>query len=490
MARDRCLIGVDIGTTGTKAVLFSAGGALLAKAYAPYPAARRQAGRHEQNPEHWWAALCATVREVARHAPAPEAVAALAIATQGGTVVPADPQGRALHPAIVWNDKRGDAQRDELAQTPGEQAIFRRTGWRLGPGLNAVQILWLRHNRPDVFAKTARFLSVPDYMSQRLTGRAVIDPSNGGINQLLNIDSLQWDAGILQAIGILPEQLADIAPSGRPVGRLCATAAEALGLPCETLLVTGGHDQYCAALGAGALREGDVLLATGTCWVLVGIGSGAASRLSRSRHVVEGLWGNLLSMENGGDTLEWFRRLLAPAEGAPSPYSEINRAVSRVPAGAQGIRFYPYFAGAPYPEPAPAMRAAFLGLGAEHGRGAMARAIMEGVCLQAKWSLEAFPAPHSALRMTGGAANSPPWVQMMADIAALPVTVPQNPEAGCTGAAILAGVGAGLFPDCAAGLQALGGAGHTVLPGADSAAYQALYERYKRGFWHLRQCAE
>lgn len=475
------LIGADIGTTRAKSYLFQTDGTLVASAFRDYPCTHTGQDRSEQNAEDWWTALAATVREILSGIDEPRNVLAICLSTQGGTVVPVGPDGSPLRPAIVWNDSRCAEEAKQLSRTCSPEYVRRKTGWSLGSALNALEILWLRNHEPEIFSRAHKFLSVPDYLSMKLTGCAVLDGSNAGINQLADIDAMHWDENILAGVGIGADRLGEIVHSGDIVGRLTPEAAKTLGLSEQAVLVAGGHDQYCAALGTGAVHDGDVFVATGTCWVVAGISAQPSMRFSRSRHTVRGLWGSLVSQEAGGACLEWFRSNLGPAEGKKIGYGELNGKLAQVNTGE--LLFYPFFTGATYPTERPELRASFCNLSLSHTRYHMARAIMEGVCDQVAWITESFgKASLQSVKMVGGATNSPLWVQIMADTAGIPVVVPRIADVGCIGAAILAGVATGAFSDYQEGILRLCRDARVVEPGANSAQYQEKFEAYKRGF--------
>jgi xylulokinase len=483
------LLGVDVGTSAVKAVLVSAEGGLMASSGQSYALDHPAPGRTEQRAEDWWRALVASVREVTKGVDAGR-IAALGLSTQGGTLVPVDALGHALCPAASWIDTRAASQQAEFEARVGGERMHGITGWEMCGGLNALQILWLKQNRPEVFRAAAKFLSVPGYLTLRLTGRAAVDASSAGIEQLLDIYSGRWSEQVLEILGIGEGRLAELVFACEAVGTLTAEAAEALGLSTSVVVTAGGHDQYCAALGAGAAAQSDRLLATGTAWAAVAIldapPEGEACLASVSRHVVQGLWGALLSLEGGGGSLMWLRRVLSATS-----FEQLDQLAADCPAGAGGLRFYPYFSGAEYPAGLLKAEAGFVGLSLSHGAGHMARAVMEGVACQAVWMLEAFGRDAGgALILTGGASKSPLWTRMIADIAGRALTLPSIPDAGCLGAAALAGVAAGLFASPVEGARALSGARRQAEPGPDAARYRDIFSAYKAGARRMASARE
>lgn len=479
------LLGVDVGTSAVKAALVSAEGGVLAASERRCALSHPAPGRAEQRAEDWWLALQAAVRDVTENVDAGR-VRALGLSTQGGTLVPVDVEGRALCSAVSWMDSRATSQQSEFERRVGSERMRAITGWAMCGGLNALQILWLKENRPEVFYAADRFLSVPGYLTQRLTGRAAVDASNAGIEQLLDIGTGRYSQPVLDLLGIYEDRLADVVPAHEAVGTLTPEAAEALGLKRSVVVAAGGHDQYCAALGAGASTRGDRLLATGTAWVVLALSDTlpgeALSSASVSRHVQLGLWGALFALEGGGSSLEWLRRALSAFSAEQPTLEALDRMAAGRPAGAGGLRFYPYFSGAEYPAGYLKAEAGFAGLSLSHDAGHMARAVLEGVACQAAWMLEAFgPAPDGGLILTGGASRSPLWTQLIADVTGRTLTLPLTPDAGCLGAASLGGVAAGLFASPAQAAAVLGGGRRRIDPGPDAAHYRDVLNEYKAG---------
>ncbi len=490
------LIGVDVGTSAVKAVLVSADGRVMATSGQRYALTHPAPGWAEQRAEDWWQALVTCVRAVTADVESGR-VCALGLSTQGGTLVPVDARGRALCPAVSWMDTRAERQQAEFEARIGGARMRAITGWAMCGGLNALQILWLKQNRLEVFDAAARFLSVPGYLTFRLTGRASVDASNAGIEQILDIRTGRWSESVLELLGISEHRLADVVPAHHRAGTLTPGAAEALGLPASVVVAAGGHDQYCAALGAGASARSDRLLATGTAWAAVSIldapPEANLSGASISRHVTPGLWGALFSLEGGGSSLEWLRRMLAPVCVGMQPPSlgELDQLAANCPVGAGGLRFYPYFSGAEYPEGLLKAEAGFSGLRLTHDAGHMARAVMEGVACQAVWMLEAFGSdPEGALILTGGASHSALWTGMIADIAGRTLTLPSTPDAGCLGAAALGGTAAGLYSSPGQGASILAGKRRRVEPGPDRERYAEVLADYKAGAMRMAQGQE
>ena len=474
------LLGIDVGTTGAKTLLYSNDGELLGHAYRPYDTKIPQPLYSEQNPEDWWSAVCETIREVCSDPDAAQRVAAVSLSVQGGTLVPVDENLRPVRPAIVWNDTRGIAEKEAYLREAGDSAsMYEKSGWQLGCGMNALMIRWMRDHEPELFEKTDMFLSVPDYISAKMTGIAALDVSNSGINQMADIRKGCYDPELLQFAGVTEDKLGKIVTSGDVIGHLTAEAAAATGLSTNCVLVAGAHDQYCVTLGAGANRAGDILIGSGTCWVVTAMGDAPAfeTGLAQSVAAVSDLWGSLRSLPTGGVCLEWWRKNLADMVS----YEELNRETADRKAAEDGLFFIPFSGFGD--NDVPFGKATFVGMDLYHDKYHLARAVMEGVVFQTLWMLEKFPVKpvQEGLLLTGGASKSPVWGQLVADISGLPVRIPEVADLGCVGAAILAGVGCGIYADAAEGYAKLGVKERVLQPNPGAAAkYQKAYEEFKR----------
>lgn len=474
------LLGIDVGTTGTKTMLFMQDGSCIAHAYQGYPTQTPHVGWSEQNPLDWWQAVVDTVRKVCDGS---QNVVAISLSVQGGTTVPVDDKYQPVRPAMVWNDSRCETQKQQFAEAFGADAMYRKTGWHLFGGMNAMQIRWMKDNEPENFQKTAMFLSVPDYIAYKMTGIAALDPSNIGINQLGNIVEKRYDPQILQFAGIPEEKLPRIIPSGTVIGHLTADAAKELGLCESCVLVAGAHDQYAVALGAGAVNDGDILIGSGTCWVVTCIRNDPDfdSGLSQSVSAVPGKWGSLRSLSSGGVCLDWIRQKVLSSENELLSYEEINEETAKHKAAEEGLFFYP-FSGMSS-DTKELTKATFTGLDLSHNKFHLIRAVMEGVVFQIVWMMEAFHAKptEDGLILSGGASKSKLWTQLLADISGYPIRIPELPDLACVGAAILAGMGAGLYESAAQGCKAFAVNARTVYPDSATAQkYRQLLSTYKR----------
>ncbi len=484
------LLGIDIGTTGTKGILTDSTGAVLCSAYRGYETNSSQAFFAEQNAEEWYDAVVFVIRECVKNLEDASSIVSIGFSSQGGSLVVTDQTGAPLRPAIVWLDSRGDAQNAWFQKQLGADYFYRTTGWSLGNGLNAVYIQWLKDNERETFDRSAYFLSAIDFIIMRLTGKPIIDPSSAGITNLFNINTMRYDSNILNLLGISEEKLADVRLSGTCAGYLTESAAADTGLAAGTPVVAGGHDQYCVAVGAGALGNGDCILATGTAWVVLYVGdklcydSGAI--FSQSVHPVPGKYGSIASISSGGICLEWLRSGILTSDGQKMSFAELDDGAASVIPGSEGLYFYPYFTGSPSPRANSSAKGAFVGLDLTHNRFHMARAVMEAIGYQVNWILEAKESlsggyPGAQLHMLGGASKSRLWSQIVADITGKNVVIPGVSDTACIGAAILGGCGIGLFDSPVAGYNSFVQNYTTVQPDAKTHAfYQKGFEIYKK----------
>ncbi len=492
------LLGLDVGTTATKALLFDLAGNVVASASYSYDLIVPRPGWVEQDPEELWHGVVETSRGVLSQISSEDRVVALSQSSQAGTTIPVDAEGQPVCKAISWMDERAGEQAQRVRERWGSDFIKTTTGWTLWEGLPLQHIAWLRENRPDIFGAARYFLFVNDFVTHRLTGRLCMNPSDAGITQLMNVASGDWDDRLLEIAGILRQQLSPMRPSGHVVGTLTPAASEATGLPQDVLVVNGAHDQYCAAVGTGVIRPGPTMLSCGTAWVIlavpesleVGLGSG----MNISCHAIEGRWGAVRSLGGVGTSLEWLLDNVwegREAEGKRGDlYDAVNRAAARSYPGADGLFFLPPAGG--HASSIGAGQGGFVGLSLSHSRDDLARAVMEGVAFELRWALEEIQEDGvrvAEFKMVGGAAESPLWPQIVADVTGVPVALPTVKQAAGRGAAILAGVGAGLFPDPKVGFSAFRGQEIRLEPvSGNRKQYDDLFHAY-RDLYQLLSCS-
>ena len=428
------VIGIDVGTNGTRAGLFDTSGRRIAIARESYRLDFPRVGWAEQDPEDWWRALVSTTRSLVAGMSAHDRILSLSLSTQGGVTVLLDETGRTLYPAVSWLDTRPAEIREDIEKEVSASTLYGLCGLPAVRGLNFAQIFWFREKRPDLFRKTARFASTVDYLNERLSGRFVIDVSNLALNALLDISRKDYAEKLLSVLGVSHERLPAVLPSGRPVGRLTPKAAEELNLAPDVLVVSGAHDQYCASVGIGAVRPGQALISAGTAWVLLVTSDRIVydpdQLVIPGHHALEDRTGLMATVSAGGNSLEWFKDHFA----GDSSLADLDAAAAEVMPGAEGLVFLPQSRTA-------SGRGAFIGIDASHGAAHFARAVMEGVALCNQDNLDRIRAlgrDVESLTMIGGGAASSLWPCIVADAAGCPVFVADQVDAACRGAGILA----------------------------------------------------
>lgn len=452
------LIGLDIGTTGCKAAVFDAAGNLLAKAGREYTISIPQPGWAEQNAEQVWQLTQEALREAIASA-GPEDIVALGLSVQGEAVMPVDAEGRVLRPAILGMDARSGAENQWLCEEFGAQWLFRHTGMPVHTINTLPKLLWLKRHEPETWTRAHRFLLYEDLAIHRMTGQAVISRCLASRTQLYDLRAGGWSAEILGTLGLDPWRLSRVQPSGTAVGPMRADLAASLGLAKPPMIVTGGHDQACGALGVGLTRPGLAMVSTGTAEVVeVALSSPALSKplyqgnISCYSHTAPGLYLAMTLNHSGGLLLRWFRDTLgqdelrrARAQNADA-YDLLLEGASADPSP---LLLLPHFSGSGTPWLDTASKGAILGLTFATTKTDLAKAILEGLTFELRLNLDLLKdaqVPIKELRAIGGGARSDLWLQLKADITGIPVLAPQITEAACWGAAILAGVGAGCYP--------------------------------------------
>ena len=434
------VIGLDIGTTCVKALILARDGRIAASGSRELKLFSN--GCHmEQRAEDWTEAATAAVREALREIDGSR-VEAVSLSTQGASTVALDRDGKTIGNALTWMDSRSVEEAAELERKLSNEYIYGATGWKVNPSLDAAKIMHMK--KQPRYGKASSFLSTLEFMNRFLTGSAVIDPTNAAMRQLYHIGNGCWDSRILEASGIREQELTPVLPSGAEVGKLCKNAADLMGLKTGIPVFNGLHDQYCAAVGAGAVHEGDMLLSAGTAWVLLGVGTKplkTKSFIAAGKHPVDGLYGSLASLICSGGSLQWYRNHFLRED-----FGEMDREVAK--RKDEDLCFYPYLAGAAYPIWNPKAKGAFTGITLAHDRFDFARAIMEGVTFGAKRGLEDFANNGFAVRrliLVGGAAKSRIWCQMISDITETPVLRLNQTELCAVGAGMIAACGLGWY---------------------------------------------
>jgi xylulokinase len=446
------ILGLDIGTSATKALLLDLHGRELATASHSYPLLTPQPGWVEQDPEAVWQALAAALRDIIAQAGG-HCILSLALAAQAGSIIPADFGGDPVYPMITWLDGRSqDLMR--RWQADGTAATIRRlSGWQPFAGLPLPSIGWLRQNRPDVHAAARRYLGPADFLIHRLTGQFATDLSAASEMLLVDLKTGQWNDELCAIGGVDPNHQSQISWAGRPVGAITPEAAQLTSLPAGTPVVAGGNDQPCAGLAMGLTAPGKVMLSTGTAWVMMSVVETHSTDavppwVNVYFHAVPGCWLQGQLVGGFGATVDWWLRQAwpSPEPGGRPSYEPFNAAVAASPPGSQGVLFLSLSGPSQMLNPAPG--GGFAGLGLSHTRGDLSRAILEGCAYEVRWALDELRAAGISadeLWLAGGATRSPVWPQILADVSRVPIVMAGEADWAALGAAMLAAWGAGAF---------------------------------------------
>ena len=478
------LLGIDVGTSGVKVVLVDAGGAVAGSVTEEYPLSTPQPLWSEQSPEDWWdgtrRALGRIVRETGVDA---ASIAGLGLTGQMHGAVFLDAHDRVIRPAMLWNDGRTAAQCAEITERVGEARLLQIAGNPALTGFQAPKVLWLREHEPEAYGRMAHLLLPKDYIRYRLTGDLASDVSDAAGTLLLDLQARDWSDEILCALEIPRSWLPRVYEGPEVTGRLRDEVAAELGLPRGLLVVAGGGDNAAAAVGNGVIREGSITSSVGTSGVLFAhsdaIRLDPQGRLHTFCHAVPGAYHLMAVTLAAGGSLRWLRDTLAGPGVHEGGYDALAEEAAAVPPGSEGLIFLPYLSGERTPHRDPLARGAFVGLTARHGRGHLVRAVMEGVTYSLRDGLEIMRGMGldvGEVRVTGGGARSPLWRQMQADVFGAPITRMRAEEGPAFGAALLAGVGTGVYADTAAAVDATVATAGMIEP--DPVAMRAYEDGY------------
>ena len=478
-------LGIDVSTTGSKALLVDQSGAVIASASAPHTLQTPKPLWSEQDPHEWWEAVCASIRSVLQQAGlAGEAISAIGLTGQMHGLVLLDEQDQVLRPAILWNDQRTQAQCDEIHRRIGRAEFIRITGNVALTGFTAPKLLWVHQNEPEIYARARHVLLPKDYIRYRLTGAYAMDKADGSGTVLFDLKKRTWSPEILAALDIPAAWMPPTFEGPEFTGAITPSAAEATGLNPGTPVAAGGGDQAAQAVGVGAVAAGVGALTVGTSGVVFASTPSALvepeGRLHAFCHAVPGMWHFMGVMLSAAGSLQWYRDSLAPGMS----FDELLREAEAVPAGSEGLQFLPYLSGERTPYPDPLARGAFVGLTLRHGRAHLTRALLEGVSFGLKDSFtliqQAGLGGIRQVRASGGGTKGALWRQILASVLEAELVTVNTAEGAAFGAALLAGVGAGAWPDvpsaCAAAVHTTGS---TLPDPAQVQAYRLAYPLYR-----------
>jgi xylulokinase len=484
------LLGLDVGTTTTKAVLYNPEGDELGRAVSPaYTNLTPGPGWVEQDPEELWQAVLTTIRDVMMQVGDNISVRGLCVAAQGGSLLAADARGKPVYRVITWMDGRTEKLVEDWRAAGYQETVRRVSGWSLYPGLCLPNIAWLRQNKPEIFKAAGHYFSVYDFIAYRLTGERVTNPSSAGGMQLVDIRTGRWSETLCDLAGIKPHNLSSIQPSGAPVGEILPEVVELTGLTSGVVLINGGHDQVCTALSLGVSQPGKFLLACGTAWVITGIvpnpdTTGLPTTLDLNFHALPQRWTLSQSLGGLGASVEWWLNRawqgIGEAPSRAAMYAAFDRELEQTDLDPD-LFFLPITGG--HADPTTTGWGGFIGLQLSHTRADLGRSIMESAGYELRWALKAVERAGlyiDRLWMVGGGARSAHWPAILANITGYPIHLPQYDNWPALGAVVLAGMGCGLFESYERSLENFQKPAQTIEPDpALCVRYGSRYQAYK-----------
>ena len=491
------LIGIDIGTSGTKSVLFDTLGNIIASSTAEYPLSQPHNGWAEQDPEDWWRAAKETLSTITKKA-ADGKIVGIGLSGQMHSLVLLDDENNVIRPAILWCDQRTAEECREIEERIGRERLIEITANPALTGFTASKLLWVHKNEPENFAKCAHILLAKDYIRFKLTGEYATEVSDASGMQLLDVPKRQWSEEICHALNIPLHLLAKVYESPDVTGYITKEAAEKTGLPAEIPVAGGGGDNAASAIGTGVCSEGDAFTTIGTSGVVFAPTKAPIidpeGRVHTFCAAVPGTWHVMGVTQAAGLSLNWFRTQLAKELS----YGEIDALCEALPIGAEKLLYLPYLMGERTPILDPNARGVFFGLSAMHTKAHMARAVIEGVSYSLRDCLEILAEMKISLfgmTLCGGGAKSPLWRQMLSDVYGIPVTILNSNEGAALGAAILGGCAAGVFSSVEEGCKACIRGGTRITPNTNAHAqydrfygiYRKIYPQLKNTFAELKE---
>lgn len=495
------LLGIDIGTTGTKVLLVSPDGGIVARSNHEYPLHTPKPGWAEQDPADWWQATVAGIRDVlGASGVAREEILGIGLSGQMHGSVFLDERDQVLRPAILWCDQRTADQCRWITSQAGERTVIEQTFNPVLTGFTAPKIVWLRQNEPETYARVRKILLPKDYIRFLLTGEFATEVSDASGTSLLNIAQRRWSQKMLAALDLTEQMLPRVYESPEVSGRISAQAAAITGLAEGTPVVGGGGDQAAGAVGNGIVRPGIVSVTTGTSGVVFAYMDEPRMdpqlRTHTFCHAVPGKWHVMGVMLSAGGSLRWYRDALAQQEVAVAkefgvdPYEVLMTEAAQAPPGCEGLVFLPYLSGERTPYPDPWARGVYFGLNLRHRRPHLVRAILEGVSYGLRDSLEILRAMGleiSQVRASGGGARSKLWRQIQADVFDFELVTINVDEGPAFGVALLAGVGAGMYASVEEACDRTISVTDRTMPNSnDSALYDTFYPIYQALYASLK----
>lgn len=486
------MLGIDLSTTGAKALLIDNDGRVVSSATTALSLSTPQHLWSEQDPHEWWDATRTSIAHALKSAnTSASSVAAIGLTGQMHGLVVLDHDGNVLRPAILWNDQRCGAECDEIRARLGHERLVQITGNDALTGFTAPKILWIKNHEPEVYKRIHHILLPKDYIRYKLTGTFAMDKADGSGTMLFDIRKRTWAPEVLDALNINPAWLPPTFEGHETTGEVTAEAAESTGLRTGTPVVAGGGDQSAGAIGTGVVRPGTMAVTLGTSGVVFAATESPlidpAGRLHAFCHAVADRWHLMGVMLSAAGSLQWYRDRMA----CDREFKDLVADASQVPAGSEGLIFLPYLSGERTPHADPLARGAWIGLTTRHTQAHFTRAILEGVAFGLKdifcLMREAGLGPIDQIRVSGGGAKSLLWRQILADTLEAELVTVNTTEGAAFGAALLAGVGAGVWSNVDEACAEIIVVEDRVTVTADNAdRYRSIYEHYKALYPVLR----
>lgn len=448
MAKEQ-LLGIDIGTSACKVAVFNADGKVLAQTNEAYKVYYPEAGWAEQDADEWWEAIVKGVKTVlADPAVSADEIAGIGVDGQGWSAIPVDKDGKVLYNTPIWMDTRARDICDRVKAEIGEDEIFNLAGNDFLPSYTTPKMIWFKEQHPEVFDKTYKFLQSNAYIVYKLTGIMSQDVCNGYALHFFNMNTLKYDEDMAKKMGLSSSLVPDIYDCDQVVGQVTEAASKITGLKVGTPVVAGGLDAACGTLGAGVYKCGQTQEQGGQAGGMSICTDKALAhkQLILGPHVVPGYYLLQGGTVGGGGTLNWFKREF----GKDLSFDELTAEASKIAPGSDGVTFLPYMSGERSPIWNPDAKGVFYGLSFDKTRGHMVRAVLEGVAYSLEHNLRVARTTGieiGKLNAMGGSSNSVLWTQIKADVTGHTIQVPTSDTATTLGAAILAGIGTGIYKD-------------------------------------------
>lgn len=490
------VLAFDVGTSGCKAILVNEEGKLQGTAFEPYPTHYPRPLWAEQNPEDWWQAVCATTRHLLdQQQVSPSQISGIAFSTQMVNLLPVDKEGNPLRPCISWLDGRAEEEAEQVMRKVGGRAIFAALVGVAITGKDVLpKYLWLKKNEPHIYQQAAALMDCSGYLLARATGRLVAEWTVSSVTGVFNLKTKSWDTTLMRFLGLDTSKFPELVLPFEQVGGLTRRAAQEMGLLEGTPVFGGAGDAMTAAVGSGAVGEGEGHLCLGTSG-FVGIVTGKRVVGKRGIPTIQSADPQMLLLiaetETAGACLKWAAREFFQCEPDGETFARMDREVSRIEAGSARLLFTPWMYGERTPIADERLRAAFINLGANHSYAHLLRAVYEGVGYNIRWIVENIEELYgfrpNPLRTMGGGAKGLPWVQIVADITGRALECVAEPQQTTSlGAAYLAMVGLKWLPSIEA-VKKLVQVTHTVRPQESTrAVYDELYAIFKQIYPQLK----